>query len=153
MRGKVRTQPGYHASYGWFYKPVQDVILRWDKVFRREFTNDTFLQIRRVMESGRGNLNVYIVNAQHRKFVCELMQALDELHDYENIHGWVVRVWPQWGDNPNKRLPTYNEIRDKIIELKGPAFSVDALKQAARRLKMIVSEQQVRSDEASATVD
>src|ERR1700734_3329765 len=112
MRGKERIQPGYHASRGWFYKPIQRVIRKWDSAFGREITNTTFHQVRRVMEEGEGNLIVYIKDARHRKFVCELMGALDKLHAPDNSHGWVVKMWSRWSDHPNDRLLlTYSEIR------------------------------------------
>lgn len=149
-KDKPRTQPGYHASRGWFYKPIQKVIKRWDSVFGREFTHETFQQLRRVMENGRGNLEIYIVNEQHRRFVCELMSAFDELHDRDNSYGWAVRIWPQLGKNPKRLLPTYSEIRDKIVELGGPTFSEDAIKQAAKRLRMLAPETERNADEIEA---
>ena len=151
MRGNERIQPGYHASRGWFYKPIQKVILKWDPVFGREVTQATFHEVRRVMENGTGNLKVCIQSAEHRRFVCELLMALDELHDPKNSSGWVVRMWPRFSDNTkNRLLLIYSEIREKIIESGGPVFGVDALKQAAKRLRMLVSEKQKTLDEQSA---
>lgn len=151
MRGKKRIQPGYHAARGWFYKPIQKVIHKWDPIFGREVTQATFHEVRRVMEDGSGTLVVYIENTEHRRFVCELLKALDELHDRENSHGWVVKMWPRMNYNRNERpLPTYSEIREKIKELGGPDFTEDALKQSAKRLRMIVTEKQKELDEQSA---
>jgi hypothetical protein len=151
MRGKKRIQPGYHASRGWFYKPIQKVICKWDPIFGREVTQATFHEVRRVMEDGSGTLVVNIENTKHRRFVCELLKALDELHDPENSHGWVVKMWPRRNYGPNRRLlPTYAEIKEQIRELGGPKFTVDALKRSATRLRMLVSEKQKELDEQSA---
>jgi len=143
-RGKKRTQPGYHASRGWFYKPIQKVIKKWDVVFGREYgreiTNETFHQLRGVMESGRGHLEIEIKDAKHRKFVCELMTALDKLYDPENIHGWVVKVWPLCNyDNQPPTPLTYSQVQGEIISLKGPSYSTDALRKAAKRMSLTSS--------------
>jgi hypothetical protein len=147
-RGRERIQPGYHASRGWFYDPIQKVIREWDSKLGREVTNYTFHQVRRVMEFGCGELVVEIKNAEHRQFVCELLTALNELHGRENSYGWVVKVWPQLSDTTRGRERlTYAEIKQKIIKQGGPGFSKDALKQAARRLRMLVSPEQRELDE------
>ena len=151
MRGNERIQPGYHASRGWFYKPIQKVIRKWDPIFGREVTQATFHEVRRVMEEGRGNLDIHIENTAHRKFVCELLAALDKLHDPKNSYGWVIKMWPRFSDNTKKRLLlTYSEIREKIMESGGPTFEAGALKKAATRLRMLVPEEQKTLDEQSA---
>lgn len=148
MRGKKRIQPGYHAARGWYYKSVQKVIKKWDPTFGREFTHENFQKIRRVMENGRGLIEVEIQSVPHRQFLCELMTALNELHDPDSIDGWVVKIWPVLGDNPSQSLLlSYAEIKQRIKDLGGPDFSVDALKKSARRLRMLVSAKQSDWDE------
>jgi len=150
MKGRKRTQPGYHASRGWFYKPIQTVIKKWDPVFGREFTLQAFQDLRRTMENGRGNLTIEVQNTNHIKLIYELMAALDKLHDLGNSSGWVVRLWPQLKyDNGKPSLLTYEQIRQQIIDLGGPIFTTAALKQAARKLKLISHGYMVDSDESS----
>ena len=152
MRGRKRTtQPGYHASRGWFYAPIQKVIVKWDAVFGREFTHDTFLYLRRVMENDRGHLEVDFLGAKHRKFICELMAALDALHDPENICGWVVKVWPLLNYDKQPPAPlSYTQIRQQIIDLGGSAFTTDALRKAAKRMRLTSSGPMLDFDEFSA---
>jgi hypothetical protein len=145
MRGKRRLNPpGYHASRGWFYHGVQKVISEWDPILGREITQHTFQQVCRTMERGIGSLSIEIYSPNHRKFVCELMAALDELHNHENSYGWVVKLWPAIKSVDGKHvLLTYSEMRQRIIELGGPQFTEESLKQAARRMKMIVPRNQI----------
>jgi len=150
MKGRKRTQPGYHASRGWFYKPIQKVITKWDAVFGREFTHDTFQQLRRVIENRHGHMEIEVRDSNHIKFIYELMKALDDLHDPKKTYGWVVRLWPQCNyDAGNASLLTYDQIRQHIIDQGGPTFTTDALKQAAIRLKLTSFGSMLDSDESS----
>jgi hypothetical protein len=150
MRGKKRNIPGYHAIRGWFYNPVQKAIEKWDADLGRELTHETFQQVRRVMENGNGHLRIEIKSVEHRKFLCELLTALDDLHAPENSHGWVVKYWARFSNNTDKsRLLTYQQIRQQIIDDGGPAFTTDALKQAAKRLRLLSQGNVLESDEQS----
>ncbi len=150
MRGRKRNIPGYHAIRGWFYEPVQKVITKWQEDLKEELIHETFQKVRRVMENGSGLLEIEIQSVQHRRFLCELMTALDKLHDPENSHGWVIKHWARFSDDTrNSLLLTYTQIRQQIIDEGGPTFTTDALRQSAKRLRLLTRGNVLESDEQS----
>lgn len=159
MRGRVRKTADYFAIRGWFYPEVQKVLCKWRKKFQEQQTIDvadliihTFLDVRRVFEDGEGLLQVSIRNREHGRFALELMTALHELHNPENVAGWVVKFCGlqtpdiEWKPSPRGRngsrkmrplrLLKWEEMQEEIRAKSGRTFSVDAIKKAAQRLKL-----------------
>ncbi|MEY2428875.1 MAG: hypothetical protein QOJ40_1760 [Verrucomicrobiota bacterium] len=139
MRGKTRVVGTYHAQRGWWDAGIQKVVQRWNRKIGTHVVRQTFIDTRRVFENGTGVLHVEVRGVEHRRFLCELLAALDRLHDPGNCAGWVIKFsgWfaPRTGIG-DLRLATYSQLHKQIIDAGGPSFTEDALKKAAKRLRL-----------------
>lgn len=91
MRGRQREFGGYHAQRGWFYGAVQTVIRHWTPRLGLPIVLETFDSVWRAIEEGEGVISVRTYGVEHRKFLCQLIAALDKLHDPDRAAGWVVK--------------------------------------------------------------
>ncbi len=92
-RGRSREVGSYHAQRGWFYSGIRKVVRKWVPTLDAEIILQTFDDVQYTMEQADGKMQVEVHGVEHRRFLCELMTALDELHDPENESGWVIRLF------------------------------------------------------------
>jgi len=143
MRGRTRPVASYHAQRGWFYPGVLKVVRKWVTELDRSIILRTFDDMRRVMEEASGEMHVTVHGTRHRRFLCELMSALDDLHDPENEAGWVIRLF---GVSKSPPLLSHCEIthlrslRDRLLKASTPVYG---------HLKLLLSEVGVDSLKSS----